>query len=243
MRYFLLFVAALLMGCGEKANDHPTDSATAVDHTNTDSAIAAQNMVKNDISRIKDTVFHTALPTVFEGDILLEKCKAPQAQLVQMLMGGKYNHVGIIFQRPKDGILVVIDCLDSVRITPLTDYVDRADSGHVCLMRLKEANKTLTEEKVRGLRQAAKAYRQKPFDPVLNWDDSGLYSSELVWKIYNNAMHLTLCPTRKIGDFKISEENKKQLNKQYGKNVSDLDEGVSPDDIYRSQKLEIIYEK
>lgn len=243
MRYFLLIGAALLMGCGEKANDHAVDTTAVVDNTKTDSAVAMQNMVKNDVSHIKDTVFHTALPPVFEGDILLENCKDPQAELVGMLMGGKYNHVGIIFQRPKDGVLVVVDCLDSVRITPLTDYVDRADSGHVCLMRLKESNKTLTEEKVTALRQAAKGYKQKPFDPVLNWDDSGMYSSELVWKIYNNAMRLTLCPTRKISDYKISDANKKELTKKYGKNVSDLDEGVSPDDIYHSQKLEIIYEK
>lgn len=234
---FLIPIAALLfVGCADDTNDKPVDTVAVADSAK--EAIAALNN-----KSVRDTVFQTALPPVFDGDIIFQNSKMPQAQLLHLLVGGKYNNVGLIFQRKKDGLLMVVDAVDSVRMTPLTDWVNASDSGHVCLMRLKDANKTLNEEKVKSLRDAVKAYRGIPFDPVLNWDDSGLYSSEFVWKVYNNAMMLKLCPTRTVADFDISADEKMRLNKKYGKNVSDRDEAVSPDDIYHSVKLEIIYEK
>lgn len=235
IKYLVPLAALLLFGCTDNANDKPADTLIS---DSAKQAIAATNAAS-----VRDTVFQTALPPVFDGDIIFQNSRAPEAQLLHLLVGGKYNHVGIIFQRKKDGLLMVAHVLDSVQMTPLTDWVNAADSGHVCLMRLKDANKVLNEEKVNSLRQAGRVYKGVPFDPVLNWDDSGLYSSEFVWKVYNNAMRLTLCQTHTVADFDISEDEKSRLNKKYGKNVSDKDEGVSPDDIYHSPKLEVIYEK
>ncbi len=235
---FYSFSIMFLFSCGSETNSNVNDSVPSA----SDSALQAQNLVANDKRNINDTVFHTALPPVFDGDIIMQNCRLPQPQLLGLLMGGKYNHVGLIFKRDKDGLLMVMEMLDSSRATPLTEFVDRG-GGQVCLLRLKNASVTLNEEKTTKLRAATKAYRKKPFDPVLNWDDSGLYSSEVVWKVYNNAMMLKLCPTRTVKDFDISEAQKKDLNKKYGMNVSDRDEAVSPDDIYNSPKLEIIFEK
>ena len=230
-----------LFSCGDAENQTGADSdTTAVAMGNDSSAIA--DLVQNDRSRIRDTVFHTALPPVFDGDIIMQNFDSPQTNLIHTLMGGKYNHVGMIFTRPKDGVLVVVDLLDSVRTTPLTDFVDRSTNGQVCLLRVKNANMTLDADKTKGLRTATKSYKGIPFDPVLNWDDSHLYSSELVWKIYN-SIRLKLCPTRTVADFDISKSKKDELNTDFGLNVSDRDEAVSIDDIYNSPKLEIIYEK
>jgi hypothetical protein len=239
---FLLPVTVLalfLFSCGEETNVNEADSAFI------DSMLNAHSNSVLDTSAMRtapDTEFHTALPTVFDGDIIMQNIDSKQTLLMHDLMGGKYNHVGLIYQRKKDGILMVIEMRDSVRMTPLTEFVDRS-GGHVCVLRLKEANKTLTEEKVKALREAAKVYKDASFDPVLNWDDSHLYNSELVWKIYNNAMRLTLCPTRKVSDFNISTDKQNELAKTYGGVVSPKDEAVSLDDIYNSQKLEIIHEK
>jgi len=237
---FLFAVACTLFACGEPKE---TKNADTIIPVVTDSANQAQNLVANDRSQIKDTVFHTALPPVFDGDIIMQNCAAPEAQLVHELMGGKYNHVGLVFTRERDGLLMVLEMQDTMRTTPLTDFVDRSVNGSVCLLRMKDASKVLNEEKTRKLRAAAKAYKKSPFDPVLNWDDSGLYSSELVWKIYNNALNLKLCPTRKVADFNIGLEKQKELKKSYNKQVGNADEAVSIDDIYNSPKLERIYEK
>jgi len=233
----ILFLAS---SCGNDGTEVNADDSAFMD-----SMIRARNHVSvaDTQPAVQDTVFHTALPPVLEGDIIMENCDHPSAVLSGELMGGKYNHVGIIFQRPKDGLLCVLDITDSVHLTPLTDYVDRAKDGHVCVLRLKDANKTLNEDKVKALKASAKAYKGVPSDPVLNWDDSHLYASELVWKVYNNAMRLTLCPTRTVADFKISDAKQKEVAKAHGGVVSSKDEAVSTDDIYKSAKLEIIYEK
>lgn len=235
------FLLLAWSACGDSASDTKSDSDTTIAVT-LDSAQQANLMVENDMRNIKDTVFHTALPPVFEGDIIMQNFDSRNANLMHKLMGGKYNHVGMIYKRPKDGMLMVVDMQDSVRVTPLTDFVDRSVDGHVCLLRVKDANLTLNEEKTKGLIDAAKAYKGRPFDPVMNWDDSHMYSSELIWKIYN-AIYLKLCPTRTVADFDISQEEKDRLKTDFGLNVSDKDEAVSIDDIYNSPKLEIIYEK
>lgn len=237
---FLLFLAMLLfISCGDATDVNTEDSMFM------DSMISARNNLSVVDSQpiARDTEFHVALPPVLDGDIIMQNCDHPSAMLSGQLMGGKYNHVGIIFIRPNNGILCVLDMTDSLRLTPLTEYVDRARDGHICLLRLKDSNKTLNAGKVKALRLAAKAYQGIPSDPVLNWDDSRLYASELVWKVYNNAMMLTLCPRRTVADFDISDAKQKELSNTHGGAVSNKDEAVSMDDIYNSVKLEIIYEK
>jgi hypothetical protein len=236
---FFLGIALIAFSCGDPTENTATTDSMAPP---LDSA-AIRNIVANDTSNIRDTVFHTALPPVFDGDIIMQNNRFPESELLHQLMGVKYNHVGLIFQRERDGLLMVLEMQDTLRATPLTEFVDRGIDGHVCLLRLKNADKTLNEEKTKALRDAARGYRKKPFDPVLNWDDAGLYSSEMVWKVYNNAMRLTLCPTRKVKDFDISPEKQAEMKKTYKKNVSNADEAVSIDDIYNSQKLEIVFEK
>lgn len=240
MRFLIPLALILFVSCGDATSDVNADDSMFMD-----SMINARNHVSvvDSLPTASDTEFHVALPPVFEGDIIMQNCDHPSAVLAGELMGGKYNHVGIIFTRPKTGILCVLDVTDSVRVTPLTEYVDRARDGHVCLLRLKDANKTLNEDKVKALKTSAKAFKGMTSDPVLNWDDSHLYSSELVWKVYNNAMLLTLCPTRKVADFNITDAKEKQVEKDHGGDISTKDEAVSPDDIYKSTKLEIIYEK
>lgn len=238
LRFIIPAAFLFLISCGEAGDDAASDSA-AIDST------MRANMAQMDsvAAAARDTEFHTALPPVFDGDIILQNYGADQPKLWGGLMGGKYNHCGIILIRPKDGILCVVDIVDSVRLTELTTYVDRAEGGHVCVLRLKNANLTLTEEKVTALRTSAKAYKAIPFDPVLNWDDSHMYPAELTWKIYNNAMMLTLCEKTKVDSFDISDERQKELSKLYGGAVSDRDDAVSIEDIYNSPKLEIVYEK
>lgn len=239
LRTLIPFAFLFIISCGDA-----TTEVNEADSAFMDSMISARNHAVDSpsITQLPDTEHHTALPVVFDGDIIMQNTDIKQASIIGGLMGGKYNHVGIIFQRKKDGLLMVAEVIDSVRMTPLTDFVDRT-GGHVCLLRIKNSNVTLTEAKVDKLRSAGKAYVGKGFDPVLNWDDSKLYSSEFVWKAYNNAMMLTLCPTRKVADFDISPEKQKELNAEHGGQVSNLDEAVSVDDIYNSEKLEVIYEQ
>lgn len=238
LRFILPVAFLFLIACGDAGDQATKDSLTA-------DSIMRANMAQMDSVAIaaRDTQFHTALPPVFEGDIIMEVYGADQPKLWGELMGGKYNHCGLIIIRPKDGVLCVVDLLDTVRLVELTSYVDRAEGGKLCLLRLKNASMTLNEEKVTALKKSTKAYKGTPFDPVLNWDDSHMYPAELIWKIYNNAMMLTLCEKTVVDSFNISETRKAELSKQYGGAVSGRDEAVSIDDIYNSPKLEIIYEK
>jgi hypothetical protein len=237
----LLLPCALLfvMACGEPGT--PVNNA---DSAFMDSMLKAHEAAyDSSLVSLRDTVFHTALPPVFEGDIIMQQYGGGKPKLWSELMGGKYNHVGIILMRPRDGILMVVDVTDTVRFTELTTYVDRAEDGHVAVLRLKDAKETLDEEKVKSLKETAKGFRGVPGDAVLNWDDTQMYPAELVWKVYNNALKLALCKKTTVASFGIAKEKQKELSTNYGGTVNAKDEAVSIDDIYNSPKLEIIYEK
>jgi hypothetical protein len=238
LRFIIPVAFLFLMACGDGTEQATKDSLIA-------DSIMRASMAQLDSIAVAagDTEFHTALPPVFDGDIILQVYGADQPKLWGELMPGKYNHCGLIIKRPKDGILCVVEVVDSVRLTELTNYVDRAEGGKLCVMRIKNANLTLNEEKVKALLTSAKTFKGIPFDPVLNWDDSHMYPAELIWKIYNNAMMLTLCEKTVVDSFHISADRKAELNKQYGGTVSGRDEAVSIEDIYNSPKLEIVYEK
>lgn len=239
LRNVISFAAlTLLFSCGSP------DAAADKKEAENQSADSAERAVAQAINSApkSDTVFSKALPPVFDGDIIMINSRSPQAELLHQLVGGKYNHVGLVLQRKKDGLLMVMDVQDSVRATPLTDFVASSADGSVCLLRLKDASKVLNESKVRSMRETVRTYARKPFDPVLNWDDSKVYSSEVVWKVYDKSMMLKLCPTGTVADFDISAQKQKELSSTYGGTVSNKDEAVSPDAIYNSPKLEIIYE-
>lgn len=70
-----------------------------------------------------------------------------------------------------------------------------------------------------------------------------MYCSELVWKAYQNA-GIEISKRKKFSDYPIemaiakSEIEKRYKNKIFNKN----EVVVSPKDIYRSEKIEIIYQ-
>ena len=83
----------------------------------------------------------------------------------------------------------------------------------------------------------------KKYDIYFGWSDERIYCSELVWKIYNEALGIEIGPLKKMKDFDLTHERVKEImEKRYGKNIP-LDETVvSPGDIFDSDKLVTIEE-
>lgn len=239
MKNVLLAAFALfLFSCGENKTTVNTDSLR------TDSALRAQTNIAPPVAVNPDTQKMVALPPVFEGDIVLQISEDPQHMAFGKACRSKYNHAGIIFIRPRDRMYVVMEMGDSVTATPLTEWRDRGQGQHIALLRLKNSNQLLNDKKTERLKKSAKAFRGVRKDYYYNWSDEALYPTELVWKMYNNALNISICEPGKLGEWDLTGLLiHGQMLKKYGEKIPKDEQVISTDAIYRSDKLEVIYEQ
>jgi hypothetical protein len=228
MKYlFLLGIPLFLISCGDNK------SALNIDSLKTDSILRSQLTVKSTdtAAPAKDTAKSEVLPDVFEGDIVMQISEDANHLAFGKACGSKYNHAGVIFIRPKDRMYIVMEANDTVTALPLREWATRGQGKHIVVMRLKNSNEVLTDKKTAALKKGAKDFRGKKEDVAYSWDDSAFYSTELAWKVYQKALGIEICEPGKLGDIK------------YGGAAQAEEKFISPDAIYKSPKLMIVYER
>ena len=104
----------------------------------------------------------------------------------------------------------------------------------------------LTPQKLRIILDRAAALHYKPYDFGFSWTDRFSYCSKLVWKAYD-AAGLTLTPLRTLKNYldqlrpKEAQQALDKLNKggafRDGRPVDPEEKAISPEDIYKSDKL------
>jgi hypothetical protein len=226
MKYLLLLsLPIFLFSCGD-------DRTVNIDSLKTDSILRSQVTIKSpDTTRAADTTKPYVLPDVFEGDIVMQISEDPRHVAFGKVCGSKYNHAGIIFIRPKDRMYMVLEVNDSIIALPLKEWAARGQGKHIVLMRLKNSNEILTDKKTMALKKGAKGFRSKKEDALYSWDDDAFYSTELAWKVYQKSIGIEICEAGKLGDIK------------YGGPARAEEKFISPDAIYKSPKLMIVYER
>ncbi len=169
--------------------------------------------------------------TYKDGDIIFQTTSGQTGKAIQLATHSKFNHCGILFF--ENNKWVVYEAIQPVKKTSLEEFNTR---GKGLVKRLN--NKSLSVEDINNLKTQFAKFENKDYDEAFNWSDERIYCSELVYKLYKNALQIELCKTRKLRDFDLSHPLvKEKLNEKY-KNKIPLDEPmVSPEDIYKSDLL------
>ena len=93
------------------------------------------------------------------------------------------------------------------------------------------------------MKEVGKLYEGKPYDLYFEWNDERIYCSELVWKIYKNAIGLEIGKLELLKDFNLSSpEVKKKLRERYGENIPENETVISPVSMYNSELLKTVFE-
>lgn len=174
-----------------------------------------------------------------DGDLIFHTSRSAQSLAIQRATRSPYSHVGIILFR--EGKPYVFEAIATVRYTPLAKWTARGDQGHYVIKRLKTP---LTPSQVDKLRAAAAAYAGKPYDLYFEWSDVRIYCSELVWKLYRDALGIEIGTRQKLRDFDLADPVvRAKMRERYGGNVP-LDEPViSPRAQFESPLLDKVMEK
>jgi len=177
-----------------------------------------------------------AAPAVSDGDIIFHTSRSAQSAAIQRATHSPYSHVGIVFHR--DGKPFVFEAIATVRYTALADWIARGDGGRYVLKRLKAG---LTAEQSARLRASARNFEGRPYDLYFEWSDERIYCSELVWKIYQQALGVRLGTMQKLREFDLSDPVvKAKMRERYGSRVP-LDEPViSPGAQFDSPLLSVV---
>ncbi len=174
-----------------------------------------------------------------EGDIIFQSMDSDQCRAVKLATHSKFSHVGIITLEKEKGF--VLEAVEPVCITPLDEWIKRGNNGFYTVMRLKDRDKYLHATNISTAKKLAKEMVGKHYDIFFNWSDDQLYCSELVWKIYQRAFGLELCPLKKMKDFDLnSPEVRAIMEKRYGKNPPLYELVVAPSDLSESKLLYVV---
>jgi hypothetical protein len=166
-----------------------------------------------------------------EGDIIFQTTSGVTGKAIQLATHSKFNHCGVLFS--ENNKWIVYEAVQPVRKTSIEDFNAR---GQGTIKRLK--NKSLTNDELNKLKSYFKIQEGKDYDEGFNWSDDKIYCSELVYKLYKNALQIEFCKPRKLSDFDLSNPLvKEKLNEKYGNKIPMNEPMVSPEDIYKSALL------
>ena len=171
---------------------------------------------------------------VREGDIVFSSSSFGQGAAIIAATGSPLTHCGIVFEQ--DGRLMVLEAVQPVGVTTLEKFMSLGQPENFTARRLKTA---ITPAAYQKARQWATAQIGRNYDARFQWDDTNLYCSELVWKLYLSA-GVELCKPRHFRDYDLQRpEIKALIEARYGSmDRLPMDEKVvAPSDLAASRLL------
>ena len=174
------------------------------------------------------------------GDIIFQTSKSSQSKAIQIATKSKYSHMGIIYQ--KDNEFCIFEATQPVKLTPLNEWIKRGKNGHYVVKRLKNSKKILTSENLSKMKTIGEKFIGKDYDLYFEWTDKRIYCSELVWKIYKEALGIEIGKLETLSDFDLSNKIvQKKMKERYGNNIPRNELVISPAAMFNSSKLKTVY--
>ncbi len=184
----------------------------------------------------------TAEAELRDGDLIFHSSRSAQSTAIELATHSKYTHVGMLFLR--NGEFQVLEAVQPVRYSSLTEWIRRGEDGHYVVKRLSNATEVLTSSNLARLRGTAESFIGKNYDLYFGWSDERIYCSELVWKAYERALGIEIGELRKLKDFDLSQKAVRQkLSERYGRNIPMEENVISPGDIFNSPMLVTVEER
>ena len=174
------------------------------------------------------------------GDLVFQVSKSDQSEAIQKATGSKYSHVGIVFF--EGDLPYVYEAVGPVRRIDLDHWRMQGKTDDFAVKRLKDAKEVLTEANLKKMQTTGKRFEGLPYDFKFEWTDDKIYCSELVWKIYHEALGIELCAKRRLSDYNLSSKVVRRTAEDRYNGAIPLDElMVSPGDLFESEKLRTVH--
>lgn len=173
-----------------------------------------------------------------DGDIIFQTSESPQCEAVRLATNSKFSHCGIIFKM--DGKSYVLEAVQPVKITSLTDWISHGKNSDYLIKRIKNPN-SLDSKKIENMKNYGFQMLNLDYDLYFEWSDEKIYCSELVWKIYKEGAGIEICPFKKLKNFNLTNPKVVEIMKErYGNNIPLEENVVAPSQLAESNFLETV---
>jgi len=197
--------------------------------------------VEPDLAETTSTSKHkvssrTPSPIFQNGDIIFQTSTSSQSKAIQLATHSPYSHVGIIYEQKGD--FWVYEAIEPVQLTPLKTWIKRGKKEKFVVKRLKNASTILTQEVLKKMKAVGEKYMGKHYDLYFEWSDDNIYCSELVWKIYKEAVGVELGKLELLENFDLTNDVvQRKLQERYQGKIPLNEKVISPATIFESNQL------
>jgi len=197
--------------------------------------------VEPDLAETTSTSKHkvsskTPSPIFQNGDIIFQTSTSSQSKAIQLATHSPYSHVGIIYEQKGD--FWVYEAIEPVQLTPLKTWIKRGKKGKYVVKRLKNASTILTQEVLKKMKAVGEKYMGKHYDLYFEWSDDNIYCSELVWKIYKEAVDVELGKLELLENFDLTNDVvQRKLQERYQGKIPLNEKVISPAAVFESNQL------
>lgn len=169
-----------------------------------------------------------------DWDIIFQTSTSAQSQAVQLATNSKYSHMGIVYLNSEEAR--VFEASAKVKRTPIGRWIENGEGGKFVVKRISD-KRLLTAKALGRMKQTGKDFRGRSYDPYFEWDDSKMYCSELVYKVYK-AGGIELGKLQKVKDFDLTHPAvKEKMQERFGDNIPYDETVISPASIFDDEKL------
>ncbi|ELK6657985.1 TPA: YiiX family permuted papain-like enzyme [Citrobacter freundii] len=173
------------------------------------------------------------------GEIIFQISRSSQSKAMQLATHSSYSHIGMIVIRNHNPY--VFEAVGPVVYTPLSRWIARGKDGQYIFRRVSGG---LASQQQQNLAQTAKRYLGKPYDLAFSWTDERQYCSEMVWKVYQNALGIRIGKRQKLKEFDLNQPVvRAKLKERYGKNIPLTETVISPQAVFDAPQLETVDKK
>ncbi|MBJ9635433.1 YiiX family permuted papain-like enzyme [Citrobacter freundii] len=173
------------------------------------------------------------------GEIIFQISRSSQSKAMQLATHSSYSHIGMIVIRNHNPY--VFEAVGPVVYTPLSRWIARGKDGQYIFRRVSGG---LASQQQQNLAQTAKRYLGKPYDLAFSWTDERQYCSEVVWKVYQNALGIRIGKRQKLKEFDLNQPVvRAKLKERYGKNIPLTETAISPQAVFDAPQLETVDKK
>ena len=139
---------------------------------------------------------------VHEGDLVFQTSRSSQSAAVAMATHSPLTHMGII--EIVDGRPEVLEAVKQLKRTPLEAWIARGEGGHVLIRRLRDASQALSPSVLGRMHSVGEDFIGRAYDVWFRWDDTRVYCSELVYKIYERGAGIRIGKLQRAGDMDLA---------------------------------------